>query len=257
MPMSRTMALLRACHPEPTAAVTVVTGLLAVGTGLPAGRAAAVTVTVLASQLAVGWSNDAIDAPRDAASGRTDKPIAVGGLPRAVPAVAAAVAAVATVVLATVSMPGPAAAVATVALVSGLLYNWPLKSTVASVLPYAVSFAALPTVVALAAGHRPPGWLPAAGALIGVGAHFANALPDLADDARTGVVGLPTGSVPSAAYPRRGGGARGDAGPRLAPTDLRRGPASPPWPRPPSACRPACTRRAAAAVRGPRSGPSW
>jgi heme o synthase len=29
------------------------------------------------------------------------------------------------------------------------------------------------------------------GALLGGGAHFANALPDLADDARTGVRGLP------------------------------------------------------------------
>jgi 4-hydroxybenzoate polyprenyltransferase len=38
---------------------------------------------------------------------------------------------------------------------------------------------------------RPPWWLVAAGALLGAGAHFANVLPDLDDDARTGVRGLP------------------------------------------------------------------
>ena len=37
----------------------------------------------------------------------------------------------------------------------------------------------------------PPLWLPLAGALLGVGAHFVNVLPDLADDAATGVRGLP------------------------------------------------------------------
>ena len=47
-------------------------------------------------------------------------------------------------------------------------------------------------------------WLVAAGALLGGGAHFANVLPDLADDAATGVRGLPhrlgaTGSSVAAA----------------------------------------------------------
>jgi 1,4-dihydroxy-2-naphthoate octaprenyltransferase len=39
----------------------------------------------------------------------------------------------------------------------------------------------------------------AAGALLGAGAHFANVLPDLDDDARTGVRGLPhrLGRVPT------------------------------------------------------------
>ena len=37
----------------------------------------------------------------------------------------------------------------------------------------------------------PPLWLPVAGALLGVGAHFVNVLPDLADDAATGIRGLP------------------------------------------------------------------
>jgi 4-hydroxybenzoate polyprenyltransferase len=182
-------ALVRACHPEPTAAVTAVAALLAASQ-----RAAVVPVaaTVLASQLATGWSNDAIDADRDAAVGRADKPIPARAVSRRSVAVSSAVAALATVGLALLS--GPLAAlVATAGLVSALLYNWPLKSTAVSVLPYAVSFAALPAFVVLAGPGAPwpPAWLLAAGALLGAGAHFANALPDLADDARTGVRGLP------------------------------------------------------------------
>jgi 4-hydroxybenzoate polyprenyltransferase len=74
------------------------------------------------------------------------------------------------------------------------------------VLPYAVSFGALPAfvVLALPGAPAPPAWQVAGGALLGAGAHFANVLPDLADDARTGVRGLPhrlgaTGSAVAAA----------------------------------------------------------
>lgn len=183
------LGLLRACHPEPTAAVTVVAVLLAIATGRGASGVVAVAAAVLASQLAVGWSNDAIDAGRDAAVGRPDKPIVAGTVSRRTVAISAVVAAVLTPPLALLS--GVAAGlVATLALVSALLYNWPLKSTVGSVLPYAVSFAALPAFVVLGVS-RPAWWLLVAGALLGAGAHFANVLPDLDDDARTGVRGLP------------------------------------------------------------------
>jgi 4-hydroxybenzoate polyprenyltransferase len=186
------LSLLRASHPEPAAAVTVVSAILAVNTGRGAAGTVAVAATLLSSQLATGWSNDAIDAARDRAVGRTDKPVANGEIPRRTVAVTAAVASAATVALALLS--GPAAAVvAAIGLASALLYNWPLKSTPASVLPYAVSFAALPSfvVLGLPGAPRPPLWMVAAGGLMGAGAHFANTLPDLGDDARTGVRGLP------------------------------------------------------------------
>jgi 4-hydroxybenzoate polyprenyltransferase len=89
---------------------------------------------------------------------------------------------------------GPAATVCiTLVAVFALLYDWPLKSTPLSVLPYLVAFGLMPAFVVIALpGHPwPPAWLVAAGALLGGGAHFANVLPDLADDAATGVVGLP------------------------------------------------------------------
>jgi 4-hydroxybenzoate polyprenyltransferase len=60
-------------------------------------------------------------------------------------------------------------------------------------LPYAVSFGGLVVFVSLAGGasELPPWWMPTAGALLGVGAHLVNVLPDLAEDDATGVRGLP------------------------------------------------------------------
>ncbi|SCF35257.1 UbiA family prenyltransferase [Micromonospora mirobrigensis] len=189
---SSVLGLVRASHPEPTVAVTAVAGLLAWGVGHRPAGVVAVVLTVLASQLAVGWSNDALDADRDAAVGRTDKPVAAGAVRRRTVALGAVAAGLATPVLALATNP-VAALWATVGLVAALLYDWPLKSTPLSVLPYAVSFGALPAfvVLALPGAPAPPGWLVAAAALLGAGAHFANVLPDLADDARTGVHGLP------------------------------------------------------------------
>ncbi|SCL20910.1 4-hydroxybenzoate polyprenyltransferase [Micromonospora nigra] len=189
---SRVLGLVRASHPEPAAAVTTVAGLLAVGVGHSPRGVVTVVVTVAASQLAVGWSNDALDAGRDATVGRTDKPVAAGVVGRRVTALAALVAAVTTGAVALTTNP-VAASWAMVGLVSALLYNWPLKSSPVSVLPYAVSFGALPAFVVLALpdAPAPPAWLVAAAACLGAGAHFANVLPDLADDARTGVRGLP------------------------------------------------------------------
>jgi heme o synthase len=185
-------SLIRSSHPEPAVAVTTVAALLAFGVGHDAPGIAAVAAAVLSSQLAVGWVNDWLDAGRDAAVGRTDKPAATGAISPRVVACAGLAAAVATVPLALISGV-PAGIAATVGLVSALLYDWPLKFTPVSVLPYMISFAALPAfvVLALPGAPAPPAWLLAAGGLLGGGAHFANALPDLADDARTGVRGLP------------------------------------------------------------------
>jgi 4-hydroxybenzoate polyprenyltransferase len=80
-----------------------------------------------------------------------------------------------------------------VGVASGWAYNLGLKSTAWSWAPYAVTFGLLPAVVTLAlpGSPPPPAWAVAAGALLGVGAHLVNVLPDLEDDAATGVRGLP------------------------------------------------------------------
>ena len=76
---------------------------------------------------------------------------------------------------------------------SGWGYNLWLKRTAFSILPWVLGFGVLPLVVTLSLEHQrlAPWWMIAAAALLGVAAHFANALPDLDADRATGVVGLP------------------------------------------------------------------
>ena len=191
-PAASVRALVKASHPEPAVAVTTVTALLAWGVGHDPGGIVRVAAAVLASQLAIGWVNDRLDSDRDRAVGRTDKPVATGAIDRRTVGICGAAASVACVVL-SLFLGWPAGALMISALVSALLYDWPLKLTALSVLPYAVSFGLLPAIVvtSLPGAPAPAVWLVAAGALLGSGAHFANALPDLDEDARTGVRGLP------------------------------------------------------------------
>jgi 4-hydroxybenzoate polyprenyltransferase len=181
-----------ACHPAPTVAVTTVTVLLAAGVGLGASQVVLVGAAVFTGQLSIGWSNDRIDAARDRATGRTDKPTATGRIPVPALTVAAASALAATIVLSAL-LPFRAAIAALLLVAAGWAYNLGLKGTVFSGIAYLVGFGALPAAPYLAKpGHPwPPWWVPVVGALLGFGAHFANVLPDLKDDAAMGVRGLP------------------------------------------------------------------
>ncbi len=186
-------ALIRCCHPEPTAAVTLVMTALAATTGNSAGGVVLVASAVLTGQLSIGWLNDLLDAGRDVAAGRADKPLAAGEIGRRTVAVATVLAVVACAVLSVAAAGWVGGAVHLVAVGAGLAYDAGLKSTRASLLPYLVCFALLPVFVVTALPGDPavPWWLPVAGGLLGGGAHFANVLPDLDDDAATGVRGLP------------------------------------------------------------------
>lgn len=188
----RVLTLLRAAHPGPALAVTVLAGLLGVAVGLGVPDLVLVVLAVGTGQLSIGWSNDLVDASRDREVGRTDKPLATGELTRLDVAGACGLALFLTVLLSVAAgiVAGP---VQLVTVASGWAYNLGLKSTVWSWLPYAVAFGALPAFVSLVdtPDRLPPWWMVAAGALLGVGAHLVNVLPDLEDDAATGVRGLP------------------------------------------------------------------
>lgn len=183
--------LIRACHVQPTLAVTAYSTAIAIGSGRR-WRAASTGAAVLAGQLAVGWSNDYIDRDRDRAAGRADKPVAAGEVSAATVRAAAIAAAAACVPLSLLSG-WRAACVHGAAVTAALGYNVRLKGTAASVVPYAFAFAALPAFVTLGGPARrwpSPSGMVAAG-LMGAGAHFINTLPDLEFDAMTGVRGLP------------------------------------------------------------------
>ncbi|PKQ18161.1 MAG: ubiquinone biosynthesis protein UbiA [Actinobacteria bacterium HGW-Actinobacteria-8] len=191
-PSALIRALALSCHPIPTLAVTAVSGGLVALAGLPVGRGALVVATVFTGQLSIGWSNDYLDVERDRAVHRSDKPIVRGELEPRVVGIAAVIGLLSTIALAVaLGWPGGAAAVVTV--FGAWAYNLGLKATVLSWLPYAVAFGLAPAVVTLSASPArwPGAWVLIACALLGVAAHLANVLPDLGDDAATGIRGLP------------------------------------------------------------------
>ncbi|MGW0661673.1 UbiA family prenyltransferase [Streptodolium elevatio] len=186
-------ALARACHPLPSAAVTAMVTAVAAGAGRGAAGSAGVGAAVLAGQLSVGWCNDAVDARRDAVAGRSEKPAATGELSLRALGLAAGAALAACVPLSLLGGREAAAAHLTGVVFGGWAYDLGLKGTVLSPLPYAVGFGVLPAFVTLGLPGAPwPAWWAVSGAaLLGVGAHLVNVLPDLDADRATGVRGLP------------------------------------------------------------------
>ena len=181
--------LLRAAHFEPCVAVTAVATLLGVGLGL-GWRSAWIAGAVLSGQLAVGWHNDLLDEAPDRAAGRREKPVAAGQVrPRTLRLLVP----VALACALALSAPLGVAALGwhALGLAGGFAHNAGVKRTVWSVVPWLVAFGALPAFAWAAAGTVAPWWAVGTGALLGGGAHFTNALPDLEMDRRTGVHGLP------------------------------------------------------------------
>jgi 4-hydroxybenzoate polyprenyltransferase len=200
-PLRTAVALSRATHLEPAVAVTAVAVLLAVAADVAPGRTVLLGAAVGAGQASIGWCNDWLDADRDRAVGRRDKPVVQGavtpGALRGAALLAATVAVVLSLLLGVV--PG---LLLLVLVASGWAYDAGLKRTALSPLPYLTGFGALPAGVVAAAAGTPvaPWWLVASGAALGGAAHVANVAPDIADDLTTGVRGLPhrVGPVPSA-----------------------------------------------------------
>lgn len=186
------VALVRACHPAPALLVTVLAAAWAVGIGSSGRTIVLVSLAVLTGQLSVGWSNDWLDAGRDAVTGRADKPTVAGLVTAGLLRWSALVAVVLCVGL-SLATGWVAGLVHLVTVACGWAYNAGVKATAWSWLPYALAFGVLPLFVVLAGFPRAgvPVWLMVATALLGVGAHVANTLPDLGDDRRTGVRGLP------------------------------------------------------------------
>ncbi len=200
-PVRRGVALARATHLEPALAVSTVAVLLAVAAEVGPERTVLLGAAVLAGQASIGWCNDWLDADRDRAVGRQDKPVVQGVVTPATLRTAALVAVTVAVVLSLLLgvVPG---LLLLVLVGSGWAYDAGLKRTALSPLPYLTGFGALPAGVVAAAPGTPgaPWWLVGAGAALGGAAHVANVAPDVADDLATGVRGLPhrVGPVPSA-----------------------------------------------------------
>jgi 4-hydroxybenzoate polyprenyltransferase len=188
----RVVGLLLAAHPAPSAAVTAVVTALAAASGRGGAGTALIAAAVLTGQLSVGWSNDLIDAGRDVAAARHDKPLATGGASARAVTIAADCALTACVPL-SLANGWQAGSAHLTGVAAAWAYNLGVKRTVWSWLPYAVAFGLLPAFVTLSLPGAPwPHWWASAGAaLLGVGAHAANVLPDIDDDLAANIRGLP------------------------------------------------------------------
>ncbi|HEY5136841.1 MAG TPA: UbiA family prenyltransferase [Candidatus Nanopelagicales bacterium] len=189
---TRLRALVDACHPGPTATVSVVVAALSAAAGRDPLGVALMGLATLTGQLSVGWCNDANDADRDVRAGRAGKPLVRGDVTARTLWVAAAAALTATVALSYVAAGPVGGSAHVVAVLSAWTYNLLLKTTVLSALPYAVSFGLVPAFVTygLTPPVAPASWLVAACVLLGVGAHLANAIPDVTSDERVDAGGL-------------------------------------------------------------------
>lgn len=190
--LSKAVGLLESTHPIPSFAVSIFTVLLALGYLLPIEQLVIVGLSVLAQQFSVGLSNDWLDYERDNLVQRRDKATARGEVSAELVRNTSIVSGVLAIALA--SSLGAAAALVMIAMLAvGWSYNLGLKSNALSVVPYAVGFGILPifVTVSLEPSQLPVWWVMLTASLLGISAHFANALPDLFDDRQTGVRALP------------------------------------------------------------------
>ncbi len=189
---ARAIGLLKSTHPIPSFAVTSFTVLLAIGYGMPFEKLVLVGLGILFQQFSVGLSNDWLDYERDKIVVRDDKPTVRFEVSASLVRNASLVSAVIALVFA-MSLGWEVLLIMVAMLVVGWSYNLGLKSNALSALPYAVGFGIVPVFVTLSLStpQLPLWWVMLASGLLGVAAHFANALPDLIDDRETGVRALP------------------------------------------------------------------
>ena len=189
---NRALAFLRSSHPIPCLAVASFAALFAFVNSLSLGRSSLIFLAVLLQQISVGLSNDWLDAKRDKAAGRADKPTVNGLVKVSQLRAGSLIAAGLAELVASLIGLGPAV-VMLLMLIFGWAYNVGMKNNWSSAIPYALGFGSVPVFTGLSAPqpYWVPTWVVVVSALLGVSAHFANALPDMIADKLTGVNALP------------------------------------------------------------------
>jgi len=160
------------------------------GVGPEEPRLYTVGVVILLTQVSISALNDWADRAADSATGRW-RPIAMG---RITPGLALGIAVLAAAGALLGTLPFRLAAIVT--LIGGLAAGWAydlwLKPTRFSFLPFAMAFPLLVVWVALVAGRSVVefAYLLAGGAVMAVGIHLADSLPDLELDRAAGLRSL-------------------------------------------------------------------
>ncbi|MFL5735205.1 MAG: UbiA family prenyltransferase [Chloroflexia bacterium] len=185
----------RLLHPVPSLLTVLAAGafVLLAARGLPpAGRLLYLLVIEACMQFSISAFNDYFD--RHVDTGRPEKPVAAGVIS---PRMAFAVGLVFALLAVGLALPlGLWVTVLTVVgLGGGLLYDAGLKYTAFSWVPFAVAFPTLPLWAwagAAADGTIPARlvWIAPVGAVLVLGIHLADTVPDIASDTGAGVRGL-------------------------------------------------------------------
>jgi 4-hydroxybenzoate polyprenyltransferase len=185
------IGLIRATHFGPTVLVVTISFLLSL-TQFSWVGSLQIACAILAGQCVVGWTNDLLDSQLDRAAGRSKKPLVSGSVDETTLKQAIIIALAAALLL---SFAGPLGIKGTLihflGILSATLYNFGLKKTICSVLPYVVSFGAMPWAIYLSNGDRPPTWIYLGFILFASAFHFLNVLKDFEMDVAQGVMGLP------------------------------------------------------------------
>jgi 4-hydroxybenzoate polyprenyltransferase len=188
--MRRMLAAIRLIHPAPAIAVTLLSGVLGAillaQEGRPIDERWWLTVLAVAgSQVFTGATNDLVDAARDDAAGRIEKPIPAGEVSQNLALWLASTGLAAQVAASAWLGPLPLF-LGLGAVASAAAYNLVLSRTPLSPLPYLISFGLLPLWVGAGVDVPLDRVLPAVplAAVFAAAAHLANTLRDFDGDAR-------------------------------------------------------------------------
>ena len=185
------VGLLKASHFGPTVLVVTITYVLS-RTQFSASDSLFIAFAILLGQFVVGWSNDLIDFPRDRVAKRLGKPLVAATITQSTLKISIGTALLSALIISLLSPLGVSGtAIHFLGLLSATAYNLKLKSTLLSVVPYIVSFGALPWAIYVAAGTEPPTWIVLGFVLFASAFHFLNVLKDLDSDVDQDVMGLP------------------------------------------------------------------
>ena len=187
----KVVGLAKATHFGPLLLVVTISFCLAISQ-LSFPKSFQIALAIFAGQCVVGWTNDLIDHPRDRAAGRMKKPLVHEAVTRRELQIGVAISMTAAILL---SFLGPLGVkgglLHMLGIGSATAYNFGVKASWFSQLPYAISFGALPWAIYLAAGHHPPVWLYVDFILVSLAFHFLNVIKDLEWDRNQLVMGLP------------------------------------------------------------------
>jgi 4-hydroxybenzoate polyprenyltransferase len=180
---------IQAAHPFPLIMVVSLTALIGIASsvdGLAVARLALLTLAMVFAQLAIGWTNDYRDRETDARF-QPEKPVP-SGLVGAEQLRWAVVAVMIAALAVGLTLGAEAFWLLVVGMGAGLAYDFGVKDTRLSWLPFIVAFAGLPLYVwtALDVYRSELLWLYVVGPPLVVAAHIANTLPDLEADRSAG-----------------------------------------------------------------------